>query len=322
VQTELPDQVLMSVTSKRTRAMQTTNAIVRAIFFVCALLLVITIFAVFIYVGLNGVQSFYDVGGAKFPDFFISNNWNAFPDSGLPTFGARDFIIGSAITTFFSTIIAAPLAFCVALFFNELAPKWLLSFCQPLLEIFVGIPSVVIGFLGLVLIGPYIANLVAPITHSATGGYGFATAIIVLVIMILPTITSVSIDALRAVPNSVREASYALGSTHWQTMSRAILPAAAPALATAVVLGLSRAIGETLAVSMVLGGSSLPDQLFSPQGFFTPTTNITREIVQDFQESAGTPARDAIWLLAFTLLIISFLFICISRYFASRSVYK
>ncbi|BCL84325.1 putative ABC transporter permease protein YqgH [Ktedonobacteria bacterium brp13] len=322
MQTELSEQSLGRATSKRTRAMQTTDHIVRVILFACALLLVITIIAVFVYVGMNGIQSFSDYGGSQFPTFFTSNNWNAFPDSGLPTFGARDFIIGSAITTFFSTIIAAPLAFCVALFFNELAPKGLIRFCQPLLEIFVGIPSVVIGFLGLVVIGPFIGNLVAPITHSATGGYGFAIAIIVLIIMILPTITSVSIDALRAVPSSVREASYALGSTRWQTMWKAILPAAAPALVTAVILGLSRAIGETLAVSMVLGGSSLPDNLFSLQGFFTPTTSITREIVQDFQESAGSPARDAIWLLAFTLLVISFLFICVSRYFASRSVYK
>lgn len=319
--TELPvDEAVMG---RRTRAMQRTDTLVRSIFFMCALLLVVAILGVFIFVGLNGSQAFLDKGGAKFPGFFISNNWDPFGDNGDPAFGARDIILGSVITTFFSTIIATPIAFCVALFFNEVAPKSLVRFCQPLLEIFVGIPSVVIGFLGLIVIGPWIQQLSAPITNNAqTGKFGFATAIVVLIIMILPTITSVSIDALRAVPNSVREASLALGSTRWQTMTKAILPAATPALVTAVILGLSRAIGETLAVSMVIGNNEgLPNPLFSLHALFTPTINITAEIVQNFQESSGV-ARDAYWLLAFTLLVISFLFICVSRYFASRSVYK
>jgi len=143
----------------------------------------------------------------------------------------------------------------------------------------------------------------------------------VLVLMILPTIISVSIDALRAVPVSVREASLALGSTRWQMMSRAILPAATTGLATAVILGLARAIGETLAVALVLSGSSLPNSLFTWKVFFEPNVNITQQIANDFGEVLG-PARDAYWTLAFILLVISFLFICISRFLASRSVYK
>jgi phosphate transport system permease protein len=143
----------------------------------------------------------------------------------------------------------------------------------------------------------------------------------VLVIMVLPTVISVSIDTLRAVPGSVREASLALGSTRWQMMARAVIPAAAPGLATAVVLGMGRAIGETLAVSMVLSGSSLPKNLFTLSVFFQPNINVTQAIVQDFQETSGA-SRDAYWTLAFVLLLISFLLICISRYLANRSVYK
>jgi phosphate transport system permease protein len=104
-------------------------------------------------------------------------------------------------------------------------------------------------------------------------------------------------------------------------MTQAIIPAAAPGLATAVVLGMARAIGETLAVSLVLGGSGLPKNLFTPLVFFQPNVNITAFIAQDFGETSG-PARDAYWTLAFILLVISFLFICISRYLASRSVYR
>jgi phosphate transport system permease protein len=139
--------------------------------------------------------------------------------------------------------------------------------------------------------------------------------------MILPTIISISIDALRAVPNSVREASLALGSTRWQMMSRAIIPAATTGLATGVVLGMARAIGETLAVSLVLGGTSLPKNLWTLAVFFQPNVNITAPIATDFGDALG-PARDAYWTLAFILLVISLLFICISRYLASRSVYK
>jgi phosphate transport system permease protein len=143
------------------------------------------------------------------------------------------------------------------------------------------------------------------------------------VIMILPTIISVSIDALRAVPLSVREASLALGSTSWQTMKNAVLPAATTGLATAVVLGMARAIGETFAVAMVLKGSTvLPQNLFSPGAFFQPNITTTQGIVAFFAEASSDAARSACLMLGLVLLVISFLFICISRYLASRSVYK
>jgi phosphate transport system permease protein len=157
---------------------------------------------------------------------------------------------------------------------------------------------------------------------GATGGYGWGAAIIVLVIMVLPTVLSVSIDSLRAVPESVREASLALGSTRWQMMRKAVIPAASTGLGTAVVLGMARAIGETLAVAMVLSGNSLPQKLLSLGAFFQPNVNITMEIAQNFGEAVGTPAEDAYWTMGFVLLVISFIFICISRYLASRSVYK
>jgi phosphate transport system permease protein len=219
-------------------------------------------------------------------------------------------------------LIATPLSFGVAMFFTEISPRWLVSFLQPLLEIFTGMPSVVIGFLGLVVLVPFLTKLVAPFEGGLqTAGFGWGAAILVLVVMIVPTITSISIDALRAVPGSVREASLALGSTRWQMMSRAVLPAAAPVLATAVVLGMARAIGETLAVALVLGGSTIPQKLFTLAVFFQPNVNITAPIATDFPDAIG-PARDAYWTLGFVLLVISFLFICISRYLASRSVYK
>ncbi len=299
----------------------------RIIFFVCAVLIVVVILGVFGFLGINAFRLFYESGGTSVTHFFTSTDWdptgnNDPTGNGTPSFGAWGLILGSIVITIFSVIITVPLAFGMALFLTELTPRWLARILQPLLELFTGMPSVIVGFLGLITLVPFIQKVTAPITgNSPTGGYGWGSAIIVLVVMILPTVISVSVDALRAVPGSVREASLALGSTRWQMMSRAIIPAASTGLATAVVLGMGRAIGETLAVSLVLFGSSLPNNLFSIQAFFQPNINITQAIVNDFGETFGV-SRDAYWTLAFLLLVISFIFICISRYLASRSVYK
>jgi phosphate transport system permease protein len=180
----------------------------------------------------------------------------------------------------------------------------------------------VVGFLGLIVIVPLLQKLSAPLTGNLpTGGFGWGAAIVVLVIMTLPTTLSISTDALRAVPGSVREASLALGSTPWQMIRMAVLPAAVTGLGTAIVLGFTRAIGETLAVALVLEGSQIPKNIFSLAAFFQPNVNITAQIAQDFGETAG-PAQNAYWTLAFFLLFITFIFVCISRFLASRSVYS
>jgi phosphate transport system permease protein len=299
------------------------DRIAQSIFFACAVLLILVIISIFIFIGSNAFRVFTE--GATLHQFFFTTNWDPTGGSdinGNPSYGAGGLILGSIVITFFAIIITTPLAFGLALCFTEVIPRWLANLIQPLIEIFTGIPSVVLGFLGLIVLVPFLQKITTPITGGIpTGGYGWGAAILVLVVMILPTVASVSIDALRAVPGGVREASLALGATKWHTMSRAILPAAGPGLATAVVLGMARAIGETLAVSMVLSGSSLPNNLFTLAAFFQPNVNITQSIVNDFQETAG-PSRDAYWTLAFVLLCISFLFICVSRYLASREVYK
>lgn len=295
------------------------------IFLVCAVLLIGVILAVFGFLGANAFRIFYEPGGASIQQYFFGTFWDPTGNSsatGKPSFGAGGLILGSIIITVISVIIVIPLAFGLALCFTEVFPRRLAMVMQPLIEIFTGMPSVVIGFLGLVILVPFLTKIAAPIDgDNPTGGFGWAAAIIVLVVMVLPTVISVSIDTLRAVPGNVREASLALGSTKWQTMIKAILPAAAPGLATAVILGLARAIGETLAVNMVLEGTEIPAHPFTIAAFFQPNINITSAIVLDFQETYGV-SRDAYWTLAFVLLVISFLFICISRYLSSRRVYK
>lgn len=303
------------------------DRIARTIFFLCAIFLVIVILSVIFFISSKAFSVFFEHNGTDIKTFFTVDSWdptgaNDPTGNAIPTFGAAGLILGSVITTFVAMIIVTPLALGTSVFFAEMAPAWLVRFLKPLIEIFTGVPSVVIGVLGLTVLVPFLTRLAAPLTNNLpTAGYGWGAAIFVLVIMVLPTTLSIAIDALRAVPPGVREASLALGSTRWQMMWKAIIPASGSGLGTAVVLGMARAIGETLAVALVLQGNSLPQKLWSLAAFFQPNVNITMVIARDFGETSGV-AQDAYWTLAFILLVISFLFICVSRYLASRSVYK
>jgi phosphate transport system permease protein len=297
------------------------DRVAQYIFLICAVLIVIIIFGIFIFLGINGFATFRDPHANIFT-FFTSTNWDPQGQNGTPSFGILGFIIGSVVTTLLSVIIATPFAFGMALFMTETTPRWLNAVLRPLLEIFSGMPSVVIGFLALIVLVPFLTRITQSISPSPVSGLGWGAATLVLVVMILPTITSISIDVIRAVPPSVREASLALGSTRWQMMKSAILPAAAPGLATAVVFGMGRAIGEALAVQMVLGGdTSIPSPFFTKGLFFQPNVNMTLAIVAHFNNSFDTE-RSAYFMIGFVLLVISFLFVCVSRYLGSRSVYQ
>ncbi|HEY4033396.1 MAG TPA: phosphate ABC transporter permease subunit PstC [Ktedonobacteraceae bacterium] len=299
------------------------EAIIQNLFLLCAVLIVLVICGVFIFVGYNGLQLF-TLDHTNAGTFFTSTNWNLDPTEGKVSYGALGYILGSIVTTVFAILIVTPLALGMAAFMTELCPKWLENILRPLLEIFTGMPSVVIGFLGLVVLVPWVGRLAAPIAPlAATAGYGWATASLVLVIMVLPTVVSISIDALRAVPASVREASLALGSTRWQTIRNAVIPAAKTGLATAILLGTGRAIGETFAVTMVLKAqNALPANVLTPGAFFQPNINVPLGIVSYFSEAPTPAAHAACIMLGFVLLIISFLFMCISRFLASKGVYK
>ena len=302
-----------------------SDQVVRIVFFICAILLVAIIIGVIAFIASKAFLVFGE--GATFKGFFTGTFWDPTgaedpTGNGNPTYGAAGLIIGSIVTTVIAIIIVTPFAIGTAVFFTEAAPRWLVRTLQPLIEIFTGIPSVVVGFLGLLVVVPLLQKLSAPLTGNLpTGGFGWGAAILVLVIMVLPTTLSIAIDALRAVPDGVREASLALGSSRWQMMSRAVIPAASAGLGTAVVLGFTRAIGETLAVALVLGGDQIPKNIFTLQAFFQPNVNITASIARDFGETSGA-AQNAYWTLAFVLLVITFIFVCISRYLASRSVYQ
>lgn len=238
-------------------------------------------------------------------EFFFSAVWR--PDSNK--FGAASFIVGSILVTLAATIIGAPLGILSALFIAKLAPKGMKEILKPAVNLYMAIPSVVYGFVGLTVVVPWVRD-----TFKVAGGFGIFTTAFILSVMILPTIISISTDALSAVPRELEEGSVALGATYWQTMWHIVLPTAMPGLATAVVLGMARAIGETMAVQMVIGNTpQLPTSLFSP------TSTLPSEIVVEMGNTPfGSAWGNSLFLMALVLLIISLLLILVVRRISVR----
>lgn len=278
----------------------------RMIVTACALIMIAASVAITIFLGVKGLQSFL-VNGVSPIEFLTSLNWN--PTDSDPKYGVLPFIFGSFAVTILSALIAAPLGIAGAIFMTEIAPNWGKKVLQPVIELLVGIPSVVYGFIGLTVLVPFIAQF-----KSSGTGHSLLAGTIVLSIMILPTITSISADAIASLPKSLREGSYALGATRWQTIRKVLVPAAFPTLMTAVVLGMARAFGEALAVQMVIGNTRvLPESLFDTAG--TLTTIITLNMGHT---TYGSVENNTLWSMGLVLLVMSFLFILLIRYLSSR----
>lgn len=276
----------------------------RYLFIAAAFLMTIIIFSIIFFVGKQGLMTFAEVSPLE---FFFSASW----DSSLSKFGALSFIVGSLVTTILSVLIGAPLGLLGAIFLAKVAPVWLKNIMRPATDLYVAIPSVVYGYIGLTLLVPYLRDAL-----GATTGFGVLAASLVLAIMIMPTILSISTDALNAVPKPLEEASLALGATWWQTMVHVIVPAAAPGILTAVVLAMARAIGETMAVQMLIGNT--PQIVTS---LLSPTATLTSNIVVEMGNTPfGSVWGNALFLMAFVLLLISLAMILVIRRFGTRRV--
>jgi phosphate transport system permease protein len=257
----------------------------------------------------------------------FSSTWQ--PDSTSPdvTFGLLPFIAGTVLVTAVALLISTPLSVGLALFLSEVAPGWARAIVQPALEIFVGIPSVVWGWLGITILVPFLSDtfhhdlaLSLPVVGEVFRAPGFLTGFswlagsLVLSIMVLPTITSVSFDAFRAIPQELRTGSLALGTTRWQTIRHILIPAALPGVLTAVVLGMTRAAGEALAVQMVIGNAPV-----MPQAISQPVTTLTSQITLDMGNTVfGEPWQDALWTMSLVLLIISITSVVLVRVINKR----
>lgn len=274
------------------------------LFVASACLMTVIIFAIIFFVGRQGLLTFTQVSPVE---FFGSARWD--PSAG--SYGALAFIIGSLTSTLLAVALGTPLGLLGAIFLAKVAPVWLRRIMRPATDLYVAIPSVVYGYIGLVLLVPFLRT-----QFGVTTGFGVLAASAVLSIMILPTILSISVDAIQAVPRPLEEASLALGATWWQTMIHVILPAAAPGILTAVVLAMARAVGETMAVQMLIGNT--PQLITS---LFTPTATLTSNIVVEMGNTPfGSVWGNALFLMAFVLLILSLGMILLIRRFGQRKV--
>lgn len=268
-------------------------------FFIIALTLAIGVFLI-----VQGTGTFTKYHHSIL-EFLFSSEW-APVDSvagGTGKVGCAIYIAGSLMTCGLALLMVTPFAVGAAVFMTEIAPKAGTKIFQPAIEMFVGIPSVVYGWIGLTVLVPFIRDTF----HARMGGYSVLAASIVLAIMIFPTITTVAADAIRSIPQYYRKAAYGLGSTRWQVIYRIVLPAAKSGILTGIILGLARAFGEALAVAMVIGKTRA-----FPKDILSPTNNLTAAIAADMGNSAsGGEQNMALWTMALLLFLISMLFIFI-----------
>ncbi|MCD7034478.1 phosphate ABC transporter permease subunit PstC [Metabacillus sp. GX 13764] len=304
IEQELPAD-LLSVSGSKNQSKYVKNRLFNLFAISSALILGLVLLSIIVFIGKTGLLVFKDVSPME---FFFSLKWD--PDN-AQKFGAGVFIIGTVALTGLTLLLATPISLGLAVFTVEIAPEWLKRLMRPTLDLLVGIPSIVYGYLGLTILIPFIRQ----VTGSAVGNGLFAAAL-VLTIMVLPTITRISDDALTAVPRELREASYAQGSTRFQTIFRVMLPAAREGIFTAIILGMARSIGETMAVVMVIGGAA---QL--PPDLFTSTHVLTSYIVSFIVDvQTGSTYYNALYMMAFLLLVISTLMIVMIRKIRTKGV--
>lgn len=278
------------------------NRYVRYLFIASAFLMTVIILSIIVFVGQQGLMTFKEVSPLE---FFLSAKW----DPTEQKFGAMSFILGSVYVTALAVLLGAPLGLAGAVFMAKIAPEWLREIMRPATDLYVAIPSIVYGYVGLTVLVPFLRDFF----HSSTG-FGLLSASLILSIMILPTIISISEDAIRAVPRTLEEASLALGATRWQTIAKVLLPSALPGILTAIILAMARAIGETMAVQMVIGNT--PQMAKS---LLMPTSTLPSEIVVEMGNTPfGSTWGNSLFLMALVLLILSLIMILVIRMIAAR----
>ena len=274
--------------------------IAQVIFTLCAFLAILAVISITVYMVINGTPALFQVG---IREILFGTAWK--PTAENPSFGILYVILTSIIGTALAVLLGVPIGILTAVFLAETAPRKLAALVKPAVELLAGIPSVVYGLLGLMILNPLMYKLELAIfkgsdTHQFTGGANLLSAVIVLAIMILPTVINISESAIRAVHPSLKSASLALGASHIQTIFKVILPAAKSGIITAVVLGVGRAIGEAMAITLVSGSSVNMPLPFNSVRF------LTTAIVAEMGYASGLHRQ-----LLFTIGLVLFVFIMI-----------
>jgi phosphate transport system permease protein len=255
---------------------------------ICAISSVLVIFLIIYFIFSQGLPFLVEVG----PSFLTGSIWQPTDSFAAGTWGIFPIIIGSLIVTLGAIGIGTPLGIACAVFLAELAPPYMRRILTPSINALAGVPSVVYGFFGLIVIVPWI--------RGQFGGFGASVLAcwIILAIMILPTVISISQDSIRAVPREYKEGSLALGATHWQTIRSVLLPAASSGIVASVILGMGRAIGETMAVLMVVGNT-----VRIPESITSPASTLTAQIALEMGYASGAH-REALFAMGIVLFVI------------------
>ena len=252
----------------------------------------------------EGMPIFKEVNVVK---FIFGKSW--YPTYSLPEFGILPLILGSLWVTFGAVLVCVPLGVGSALYLHELAGHKQKAVLKPVIELLASIPSVVFGFFGMVILTPFIQKLF----HLPTGLCALNGSLI-LGIMATPTVCSLAEDALSYVPKSFREASFAVGATRWQTLTQVVIPAAGSGISTAIILGMSRAIGETMTVLMVSGGAAV-----IPHSYLEPVRPMTAAIAAEMGEAPmGGLHYHALFAIALILFLVTLVFNIIAEIISRR----
>ena len=259
----------------------------------CGISSIAIVALIFYFLLREGLALFH---AARVQDFLLGDRW--YPISDPPRFGILPLILGSGLVTAGAIALSVPMSIASALFISEVSRGWAKDVLKTGIELLAAIPSVVLGFIGMTALAPWIKHSF----HLVTGLTAF-TGSITLALMAVPTIVSITEDALAAVPRSHREAALALGATKWQMMSRVLLPAARPGILAAVMLGIGRVIGETMAVMMVTGNAAV-----IPKSLLQPVRTLTATIAAEMGEAVrGSEHYFALFAIGIVLFVISFL---------------
>ncbi len=270
-----------------------TEKIMKAFFLVSGLAIILFLVGILFTLLSNSIPALNEIGIGP---FFASDVWRpgAF---GEPTYSINNFILGTFMVTFGALAFAVPLGIAAAAYLAEIASPWEREFFKPIVEVLAGIPSVVLGFIGLVVLAPFIAKI-----FNLPNGINALNGALLVGIMALPTIITLAEDAITAVPKDYRHASLALGGTRWQTIWKVTVPAAFSGITAASMLGMGRAIGETMTVLMVTG-----NMIARPSSFFDSVRTLSANIAIDIGDVAYKSIHfHAIFFVGLVLFMITF----------------
>jgi phosphate transport system permease protein len=268
----------------------------------CGISAILIITLIFVFLIKEGIGAFKTLSIWE----FLGSRW--YPIEGL--YGIMPLLVGSVLVTAVAIVIAVPLGLATAVYLGEIAPTWLREILKPLIEVLAGIPSIVLGFFGWLVVAPIIQSLGAP------SGLTAFTGALILAYMTLPTIISITEDALYAVPKEYRDGSLAIGATQWQTIWRVVIPAARSGIVIAVMLGIGRAIGETMLVLLVTGNAANIPELGLGM-LFQPVRTMTATIAAEMGEVAQGSLH---YSVLFAIGIILFLITGVINLLATRFV--